>query len=71
MLASVWVLGPLLLLTRCCLAPRTPWPAHIRSAYTGPSFPMPSHVSRALPPFRPFPGRPDLGVGLGTRRGKG
>ena len=62
-LALVWVLGPLLLLTRCCLPPRTPWPAHIRPAYTGPSPPMPSHASRALPPFRPFPGQPDLGVG--------
>ena len=63
MLALVWVLRPLLLLTRCCLAPRTPTLARPHSFRVHWPFPMPSHASRALPPFRPFPGRPDLGVG--------
>ena len=64
MLALVWVLGPLLLLTRCCLPPRTPWPAHIRSAYTGPSQCPRTHRVRCRP-FARSPGGPTWVSGQG------
>ena len=63
-LALVWVLGPLLLLTRCCLPPRTPWPAHIRPAYTGPSQCPRTHRVRCRP-FARSPGGPTCVSGKG------
>ena len=67
-LALVWVLGPLLLLTRCCLAPRTPWPAHIRPAYTGPSQCPRTHRARCHS-FARSPGGPTWVSGEGRGGG--
>ena len=69
--ALVWVLGPLLLLTRCCLPPRTPWPAHIRPAYTGPSQCPRTHRARCCPFARSPAARPGYRVRDAARKAIG
>ena len=66
--ALVWVLGPLLLLTRCCLPPAHPGPP----TFAPRTLALPNALARIarVAALSPVPRRPDLGIGSGTRRGK-